>query len=142
MRSKIALFFRIKNERKILLAYGLYLAIYSHFIFLYNKKKARFGNENSTLFREKEFTITHVIDVRFVIKILIKYIPWEFMCRHQAWVAGFLLKKYQIPFTVYVGFKKNSLGIIEGHAWTIAYDIMVSGFCDPTEYVIQAKYCG
>ena len=142
MRSKFALFIRMKPKRKLLLAKGFFLAFYSYFLFAFNPKLARFGRMSTIVPTEKESNLSIIVDIRFMIKILAKYVPWEFMCRHQAWVVTYLLKKYQVPYIVYVGFKKNTSGIIEGHAWTMAQNIMVSGFCDPDEYTLQAKYVG
>ena len=142
MRKKIALFLRIKRERRELLVFGFFLSIYAYFLFKYNKKNARFGRKNKLVYPTSSVEIAAIYDIRFVIRVLTKNIPWEFMCRHQAWVVGFLLLKHQIPFTVFVGFKKNPTGVIEGHAWTIAQDVLVSGFCNPSEYTIQATYTG
>ena len=142
MLKKIALFLRIKRERKVLLIFGFFLSIYAYFLFKYNKKKARFGRKNKSVYPTSIAATAAIYDIRFVVRVLTKYIPWEFMCRHQAWLVGFLLFKHQIPFTVFVGFKKNPNGVIEGHAWTIAQDVMVSGFCNPSEYTIQATYSG
>jgi hypothetical protein len=142
MFSKFFLLFQITPLRRKLLFFGLFLSVYSYFLFIFFSKNARFGDSSAILKPEKPDQIPTILGVRFVLKILTKYIPWEFMCRHQAWLASILLKKYQVPYTVYVGFKKNDFGKIEGHAWTIARNIMVSGFCDPKEYTVQSTYIG
>ncbi|MHA8066748.1 lasso peptide biosynthesis B2 protein [Aquirufa sp. ROCK2-A2] len=142
MLSKFFLLFQITPLRRKLLFFGLSLSVYSYFLFRFSPKHARFGDSNTHLKPEKPDFIAIILGVRFVIKVLTKYIPWEFMCRHQAWLASVLLKKYQVPYTVFVGFKKNNEGKIEGHAWTIAQNIMVSGFCDPKEYTVQTTYMG
>ncbi len=142
MRSKIIYFFKIRSERRRLLAQGFLLAIYSYFLFAFFKKKVRYGADETKQPPEKVANILSIADIRFVIRVLTKNIPWEFMCRHQSWVASVLLQKRQIPYTVYIGFKKNPKGIIEGHAWTISQNIMVSGFCNPTEYTIMTMHIG
>lgn len=125
-----------------MLVQGFYLAINSYFLYAFNQKNARYGGNQKNKRFENETNLSYVADIRFAIMILTKYTPFEFMCRHQAWVASQLLQKYHIPHTVYVGFKKNPIGLIEGHAWTVSQNIMVSGFCNPEEYIIQAKYEG
>lgn len=142
IRSIIAQFFRLKSERRVLLLTGFLLAVYSYFLFKYNNRNARFGGKNKSDSSTTSATLATLRDIRFVIKVLTKYIPWDFLCRHQAWVVRFLLLKHQIPFTVFVGFKKNSIGVIEGHAWTVALGVQVSGFCNPDEYTIQTTYSG
>lgn len=142
MQTKLILFLRLKPKRRHLLIVGIFLAIYSYFLFSFNQKKARFGEQNGILNPENADNQPLILDIRFVIKVLSKYVPWNFVCRHQAWIASFLLKKQQIPYTIYVGFKKNPFGQIEGHAWTLAQNIMVSGFCNPKEFTIQATYVG
>jgi hypothetical protein len=142
MIHQFSLLLRLPKKRKKLLLFGLLLAVYSYFLFKFFNEKARFGIQEGLLRPENAINIPTIISIRFVIKVLEKYTPWEFKCRHQAWIARVLLKKYLIPYSVYVGFKKNHQGQIEGHAWTIAQNIMVSGFCDTNEYTVQAKYIG
>lgn len=142
MLSRFLLFIKLKPERRHLLVHGFYLAIYSYFLYTFNQKNARYGGNLKNKRFENETNLSYVADIRFVIMVLTKYTLFEFMCRHQAWVASQLLQKYHIPYTIYVGFKKNPTGLIEGHAWTISQNIMISGFCNPEEYIIQAKYKG
>jgi hypothetical protein len=135
-------FFRLKKSRKILLAESLLLAVYSYFLFSYHRKNARFGSKNPTNSPDKKVENHEIFDVRFAILILQKYIPWNFKCRHQAWIAGVLLKKKRIPFTVFVGIKKNATDHMEGHAWTMAENIMVSGFCNPADFTVLNTFKG
>ena len=142
MIRKIATFMRLSAQRKSLLLKGFALAIYSTILFQFFNDKVVYGAIEAPKNSRKEIDKQKIVDIRFLIKILQKYIPWEFKCRHQAWIAAHLLSKYQIPYSVYIGFKKNEAGEIEGHAWTIAQEIFVSGFCQPSEYVIQSEYKG
>jgi hypothetical protein len=142
MFRKLGLLFSLSPARKRLLIFGMVLAFYSYFLFLFFNKKVKFGEKEKSKQGAQNMERQTILDIRFLMKTLEKYIPWEFKCRHQAWIASYLLKKNQIPYTVFIGFKKNELGKIEGHAWTIAEEIFVSGFCQPKEYVIQSEWMG
>jgi hypothetical protein len=51
-----------------------------------------------------------------------------------------LCRLYQIPYQIFVGFKKSVEGKIEGHAWMIVQGEIITGFCKVEEYTIQAIY--
>jgi len=142
MFRKLILLFSLSSARKRLLILGTAMAVYSYFLFLFFNNRVKFGKKEKFNQNAQNVVQQTILDIRFLIKILQKYIPWEFMCRHQAWIASYLLRKNHIPYTVFVGFKKNNLGKIEGHAWTIAEGIFVSGFCQPKEYIIQSEFVG
>ena len=142
MFRKLGLFFSISPRRRRLLIFGVNLAVYSYFLFLFFNKKVKFGSKDGLRQELDPSKQQSIADIRFLVKVLEKYIPWEFKCRHQAWLASYLLKKNQIPFTVFIGFKKNDMGKIEGHAWTMVGGIFVSGFCQPNDYVIQSELIG
>jgi Transglutaminase-like superfamily len=78
-----------------------------------------------------------VRDIRFSIKLIATYTPWTNVCRYQAKV---LCNRYKILYKIYVGFKKNEFGKLEGHAWTMVYGKIITGFCRPEEYTVQAIY--
>lgn len=142
MRSRFIKFLKLSKRRKYLLINGIFLSVYGYFLFSLCKKKARFGSLNVPIKIDNKVDDVDILDIRFVIIILNKYIPWNFQCRHQAWLASILLKKLKIPYLIYVGFRVNIFGQMEGHAWTIAQNIMVSGFCNPSEYSIHSIYVG
>jgi hypothetical protein len=81
-----------------------------------------------------------VKDISYAIRVLSKYTPWENVCRHQAYQAMLLCRFYRIPYQIFVGFKKNNEGKIEGHAWTTVNGEIITGFCKVEEYVISAIY--
>jgi len=88
----------------------------------------------------KFVNLTVVKDISYAIRVLSKYTPWENVCRHQAYQAMLLCRFYRIPYQIFVGFKKNNEGKIEGHAWTTVNGEIITGFCKVEEYVISAIY--
>ena len=98
-----------------------------------------FGNSHIS-YKETSDILPVLHDIAFAIRTVSKYVPWENKCRHQAYQAKLLLTYFKIPYHIYVGFKANHEGTIEGHAWTMANGKMVTGFCNPDEYVVLAVY--
>ncbi len=77
-------------------------------------------------------------DISWAIKVISKRVPWNCVCRHQALMAILLCKRYGQGLEVFVGFRKDPLsGRIDGHSWTMAGDLFISGKCVVSEYQIQ-----
>jgi Transglutaminase-like superfamily len=133
-------FYRLSFRRKLLLLSLIPLSLYSTFMLRFFKKKAKFGEKEKKLLDNTLINMTLVKDISFAIRVLSKYTPWENVCRHQAYQAKLLCRFYQIPYQIYVGFKKNNEGKIEGHAWTKVSGEIITGFCKVEEYTIQAVY--
>jgi len=138
MIKKINNFINLSLHRKYLLLLTFGLSFYSFLLMDFFEKYARFGNRNS--FENPEITnyksqITN--DIRWAIFVVNKNVPWTNVCRHQAYQAKILCSLYKIPYQIFVGFKKSDGGKIEGHAWTVVGAQMITGFCNPDEYVIQ-----
>lgn len=139
--SKIPVFFKLSLRRKVLLAVVVPLSLYSYFAFRFFRKKARFGEMNKPIpTRQDGVDMALVKDISIAIRVISKYSPWENVCRHQALQAKILCRFYKIPYMIYVGFKKNHAGIIEGHAWTMVNEEFVTGFCIVEEYSIQTIF--
>lgn len=72
-----------------------------------------------------------------------RIVPWENVCRHQAYQAMILCIRYSISYEIFIGFKRNSeTDEIEGHAWVISNKIFLAGNCIPSEYIIQQVFVG
>lgn len=139
--SKISAFFKLSLRRKFLLAVMVPLSLYTYFVFRFFKKNARFGEMNKPQqTRHDGIDMALVRDISLAIRVISKYTPWENVCRHQALQAKILCRFYRIPYIIYVGFKKNTSGEIEGHAWTIVNEQFVTGFCMVNEYTVQTIF--
>lgn len=139
--KKISVFFKLSLRRKFLLAAVVPLSLYSYLVFRFSKKNARFGEMNKTLrTRHDGIDMSLVKDISLAIRVMSKYSPWQNVCRHQALQAKIFCKYYKIPYTIYVGFKKNQDGVIEGHAWTMVNEEFVTGFCIVDEYAVQTIF--
>lgn len=138
---KINRFIGLSIRQKTLLITVGFLSLYSYLKFVFFKHSAKFGRVDSPPENCKSIDMSLVKDIRLAIKIISKYVFWENVCRHQAYQAMLLCRFYQIPYQIFVGFKKNDAGKIEGHAWTIINQEIITGFCKPEEYTVQAIYC-
>lgn len=138
--STIQTFARLSFRRKLLLLVMLPISLYSFIMLLLFKKKAKFGEREKPLEKSDEVDMQLVSDISFAIRIMSKYTPWQNVCRHQAYQAKILCNFYKIPYTIYVGFKKNADGVIEGHAWTIVNEQFITGFCRVEEYVVHTSF--
>lgn len=138
---KIPVFFKLSLRRKFLLLAVVPLSLYAYIIFRVSRKNARFGKMNKALNTMHEgVDMALVRDISVAITAVSKYSPWENVCRHQAYQAKVLCRYYKIPYIIYVGFKKNKDGIIEGHAWTMVNEKFVTGFCNVNEYTVQTVF--
>ncbi|GAB3521479.1 lasso peptide biosynthesis protein [Emticicia fontis] len=107
---------------------------------LFFKKNATFGKRDMPVIQSDTIDMQLVRDISFAIRIISKYSPWKNVCRHQAYQAKLLCNFYKIPYTIYIGFKKNANGVIEGHAWTIVNEQLITGFCRVEDYVVQSRF--
>lgn len=139
MRHKIRSFFRLSTRRQLLLPATFGLSVYTWILMRFFKKHATFGQEQGKI-SEKTIDSTLISDIRFAIYMVNKYAFYENVCRHQAYQAKLLCQSYDIPYQIYIGFKKNEASKIEGHAWTMVQGEMVTGFCKPEEYTVLAVY--
>ncbi|WP_259014105.1 lasso peptide biosynthesis B2 protein [Emticicia fluvialis] len=138
--KKIRAFFRWSLRRKLLLAFTVPLALYSFFLFRFFHSNARFGERNKPVDVDNNVDMQLVRDISMVIKVVAKYSFWNNVCRHQAYQAKVLCRLYGIPYKIYVGFKKNEAGTIEGHAWTTVNGQFVTGFCVVEDYVVHSTF--
>lgn len=137
--KKIRRFIHLSARRKLLFFASAALSFYAWVLMRYFREKARFDGRKTQPVREADAEL--ISDIRWAIFTAGRYIPWENVCRHQAYQAMCLCRYYKIPCQVFVGFKKNrDTGQIEGHAWTRVNGEFVTGFCEPEEYTVQAVY--
>lgn len=134
---KIISFFRFTLRQRLLIILVCFLAIYSFILFRFFNHAARFKYARRDSLHEKDLDKSLIKDIRLSINMVGKYIFWENVCRHQAYQAMILFRFFRIPYQIFVGFKKNTSGKIEGHAWTVVNGEIITGFCRVEEYVIQ-----
>ncbi|MFD2520335.1 lasso peptide biosynthesis B2 protein [Emticicia soli] len=138
--QKVRSFMKLSVRQKLLIFFVGFLSFYSFLLFKFFKQRATFGRISSGNQGILNLDMNLVNDIRFAIRIVEKYTVWKNVCRHQAYQAMILCKYYQIPYQIFIGFKKGGDGKIEGHAWTLVGNQIITGFCKPEEYVIQAIY--
>ena len=139
MLKKLKILYHLIRRRKYLLLLAFGSSLYGFLLMLFFKKYATFGERTAQTVQNNVPT-SIVMDIRYVIFVVNKYVPWQNVCRHQAYQAKILFSLYDIPYQIFVGFKKNEDGKIDGHAWTMAGGLMITGFCNPDEYVVQSVF--
>lgn len=137
IKQKILAFYHLSFRRKLFLFLLIPLSLHSNIMLRFFKKKAKFGKIETKNTGNKPVKMDLAKDIGFAIRVISKYTPWENVCRHQAYQAMLLCRYYQIPYQIFVGFKKNNEGKTEGHAWTVVGNQIITGFCKPEEYVVQ-----
>lgn len=140
IEQKTLVFYHLSFRRKFFLFLLIPLSLYSNIMLRFFKKKAKFGEVGLKNIDNRPVNMDLIKDIGFAIRIISKYTPWENVCRHQAYQAMILCRLYQIPYQIFVGFKKSNEGKIEGHAWTTVNGEIITGFCKVEEYVVQAIY--
>ena len=140
MRERIKSFISLGLKRKIVLIQALGASFYSFILFTFFKKFARFGKKVDPANNE-QMPDNRVNDIAWPIQAMGKITPWQSVCRHQAYQAKLLCNYYNIPCLIFIGFKKNrETQKIEAHAWTVAGSKIITGFCNPDEYIVQNIY--
>lgn len=139
MLRKTRLFISMSFRRKYLIFFTSFISFYTFLLYRFYQRKASFGSVGHTL-PPGETDKALISDIRFAIKLVNKYVPWENVCRHQAHQAKILCNFYHIPYQIFVGFKKNESGKTEGHAWSVAGGIMITGFCRPSDYMVHSVF--
>ena len=138
--NKIGAFFRMSFRRKMILLVTIPLSFYSFLLFRFFQSNARFGERDKAIDAKADIDMQLLKDISIAIKVIAKYSPFTNVCRHQAYQAKVLCRFYDIPYKIYVGFKKNEAGAIEGHAWTMVNGYFVTGFCAVEEYVVHSTF--
>jgi hypothetical protein len=136
---KITSFFKISDRCKILIVIAWFLSLYAFLLMKYFQKKAQFNRKKKILELKKPDSFL-IKEIRTAIRVASKLSPWENVCRHQAYQAKMLCECYGINYKIFIGFKKDEENNIKGHAWTTVHDQIITGFCNPEEYQIQAIY--
>ncbi len=141
MINKIKSFLRLGPSRKTIVIQALGISIYTYFLFRFFNRRARFGEKTAPSARVNQLPQKKASDIGWAIQVVAKYISWKNVCRHQAYQAKLLCNFYKIPCVIFIGFKKDlAKNEIEAHAWTVAGGRIITGFCNPEEYVVQSVY--
>jgi Transglutaminase-like superfamily len=68
-----------------------------------------------------------MISVSRAIRTMSRHLPWECKCLAQAISGKMMLRRKQIPSTLYLGVAKKEDGDLNAHAWLRAGDIIILG---------------
>ena len=133
-------FTRLSAVRKKLLLQTLILSVYTQVLFRFFKKHASFGKA-ADIDSKPQQPDAKALDIAYAIQAVDKLVPWQNVCRHQAYQAKMLCSWNRLPYMIFVGFKKDKeTNKIQAHAWTVAGGKIITGFCKPNEYTIQNVY--
>lgn len=69
-----------------------------------------------------------------------RYTLWKTECYTLALTGKLLLKQYNLPSTIYIGFYKNEGGTYKGHAWLRSYDIIMTGDKEIEKFTVQSFF--
>ena len=70
-----------------------------------------------------------------------RYVPWNTECYTQALTAKYLLQQRGIPSLLTIGFKKDEIGEVQGHAWLTINEWVVTGMRhDLNSYVVNGRF--
>jgi len=139
MIRKIKTFSTLSRARKKMIVQAFGLSIYTSLLFTFFKSKAGFGQKITAQEINSVGDYSMADDIAFAISIVSKYTPWKNVCRHQAYQARQLCNYYKIPCLIFIGFKKEN-NEIQAHAWTTVGSKIITGFCNPDEYIVQSIY--
>jgi hypothetical protein len=79
-------------------------------------------------------------DIKTTMMLCNKYTFWKTECYTQALTCKLLLKKYNLPSTLYIGFYKDEVGNYKGHAWLRSYDMILVGGSELDMFTVQSFF--
>ena len=68
-----------------------------------------------------------LFQINNTLKRVAKYTPWKTECYTLALTGKYLLKQKNINSLLYIGFRKKNQVKVEGHAWLVVGDYIVTG---------------
>jgi hypothetical protein len=83
--------------------------------------------------------IQYIKDVHHAIKLADKYAIWKTECYTQALTGKILLRKRNIPSTLFIGFKKEN-DKYEGHAWLKTARGIITGNMNLAQFQVNAFF--
>ena len=69
-----------------------------------------------------------------------KYTFWKTECYTVAITGKLILKGYNLPSTLYIGFNKNEGRVYKGHAWLRSYDMILTGGNSINQFKVQSFF--
>ncbi len=80
------------------------------------------------------------ISISRAILTMSRYLPWECECLAQAISGKMMLRRRQIPSTLYLGVAKKEDGDLNAHAWLLVGEIIILGGFGLKEYAIVSTF--
>ena len=85
--------------------------------------------------------LTSLRAVKLALSRCHRYVPWNTECYTQALTARIMLRRRQIPMLLFVGFKRQEDGPLQGHAWTSCGLYILTGYrADLSSYSINGCF--
>lgn len=141
---KVTTALAMPNANKLLFAEALLTSAYVRFAFGFLPFKivsAWMGKVNVE--SEVDLSPRQLLQIKktyHILKLCDKYALWKTECYTLALTGKILLKRRNVPSTLYIGFKKSSEGKYEGHAWLKTPCCIVTGDMDLTQFHVNAFF--
>lgn len=79
--------------------------------------------------------------VQLAISRVDRYVPWGTECYTQALTGKLMLRRRKVTTILVVGFRKDDVGEVQGHAWLKIGPYFITGFRhDIDTYVINGRF--
>jgi len=78
--------------------------------------------------------------ISFAVKLCERYTPWSTECYTRSLTAKIMLKRRNLPSTLYFGLRKDEKNSLQGHAWLQCEGITVTGLCDFSQYQVHSCF--
>ncbi len=137
MVKAVKSFIRIPLKEKKTVIEVVTLLLYGRILLLlpYRCMKQYFGNYNE-IDTHTSINLRELRCISIMIQKLGNIVPWKCTCLVNAIAAKIMLKRRNIPATIYFGMAKDSDKKIVAHAWVKCGDIYVTG--EHIEYEFKA----
>ncbi|HCT30459.1 MAG TPA: lasso peptide biosynthesis B2 protein [Bacteroidales bacterium] len=124
-------FYRISGAERSLFFRTYMLGLFYSFYVLLIPNRIIFkrlgvkGVESSTNLTEEKRVQVQILER--IMRRVIRFSPWRISCFARAIIAKRVLKKRNIPSTIYFGISKDGNRKLTAHAWLRSGDIIVTG---------------
>ena len=82
-----------------------------------------------------------VIDsIQWAVRTASRYAPWECKCLVQAMAGKILLRRWDIPSTIYLGVRRDDNSDFAAHAWLMCEGIVLTGEPGMEQFTVVATF--
>ena len=81
-----------------------------------------------------------LLEIRYLIEAVSRYLPWKNTCFNKALCAHWVLKRLKINHTIYFGVHRDDSNKLLAHAWLRSGNQIITGYDSHNQFVVINSY--